>query len=68
MLTIRNQDVVRTVWQGMHREQRKPATKQGVLWISDLDLGQFLFRWVVEGAIKVMARSMSYRTESYLKR
>jgi len=49
----------------MHREQRKPATKQGVLWIGDLDLGQFLFRWVVEGGIKVMARLRRSTTDGW---
>jgi hypothetical protein len=49
--------MARPLWWGAEREQQKPTTEKGVGRVCDLDLGHVLLRWVVEGGIKMMARS-----------
>jgi hypothetical protein len=57
MLTIGHEDMARPLRWGTDGDQRKAAPKQRVCGVCDLDLGHVLWKWVVEGGIKVMARS-----------
>ena len=56
VLTIGHPDMARPLGWGADRDQGKPTRKQRMHRVRDFDLGQFLFEWVVEGGMKVMAR------------
>jgi hypothetical protein len=42
---------------GTDRQHEKAATEKGMCRVYDFDLGYNLFKWVLEGGIKLMVRS-----------
>ena len=48
--------MTRVLLGGTDNQKRKPTTKERVCGVCDLDLGQGLFLWVVEGGIKLGSR------------
>ena len=56
-----------TVGWGTDREHGKPPPEQGVAWLDDLDFGQVLLDWVIEGGTEVSGRLTTSATTTYFK-
>lgn len=44
------------------RVEREAPAEEGVGWIGDLDFGQVMRKWVIEGGIRLIYRSMVWTT------